>query len=745
MVAVPAFRPSSIMLVPTMACQADCSYCFARLDEGRAQARMSRDVFDAALAFIARVAPDNELQVTFHGGEPLLAGHEFFAYALPQLRKRFGRRVVIGLQSNLWAMTDELAELLARYEVRVGTSVDGPAELCDRQRGEGYYERTAVGRATLQRHGVDAGVICTLGADAADRAAEVFAQSHGPYALHGAVPALGVPPSAECVSPMQLERILLDSYEAYRAQPAHARITSIDALARTVLSGAGIDCTHTVCLGSFAAIGPDGSIYPCQRFCGLEEFCLGNVCDGVGAAEVQASETYRRLASLVDEQDEVCAECTHLSYCHGGCPYNALAAGAKKDPFCPAYAHTFDRIACDAALEMGEVMLGSGAPTPTLAMAGERPHTFELQRKRALVQLALEKGRSGEAFAVEHLRSHHPENDLNKLYLHVTWSCPLRCTHCYAEGGVRKSVELEPEQLVQIVQDACAARFRSVVVTGGEPLAYAGFERLCQQLGELDRTGTRLVLRSSLGFSVTRSLLVRIGALFDGIVVSVDGDRAAHDRRRGVGSYDRVVQNLRTAVELGLAPKLSLAATLSRADARGVPGDAVADLADQLGVSKVRLRPVLPLGRGVGARREEWYPCTDEGSSDAGDVSSLPNLRHSCGLGQNLYVEPDGRAYPCYAWCGPDKLLGNLATERLSDLLARGELYALCSHDVDSNEKCCTCEVRYLCGGMCKAWVSSDGDIDSGAFDCVSRKAHLLAQARRVLLPMRHWADGSCA
>ena len=733
MAAVPAFSPSSVMLVPTMACQAGCSYCFAHADEERARVCMSRDVFDAALAFAGRVAPGDELQVTFHGGEPLLAGYEFFAYALPQLRKRFGRRVVIGLQSNLWAMTDELAELLARYEVRVGTSVDGPAELCDRQRGEGYYERTVAGRATLRRHGVDAGVICTLGADAAGQAAEVFAQSNGPYALHGAVPALGVPPSATCVSPTQMERILLDSYEAYRAQPVRARITSIDVLARAVVSGAGVDCTHTVCLGSFAAIGPDGSIYPCQRFCGLRKFSFGNVCDGVGASEVQASAAYRRLASLVDAQDEACAGCAHLSYCHGGCPYNARAAGTKKDPYCPAYANVFDRIARDAALEMGEVMLGSDAPTPTLAMAGERPHPFELQRRRALVQLAMEKGRSGEAFAAEHLRSRHPENDLNKLYLHVTWACPLRCTHCYAEGGVRKSAELEPEQLVQIVRDACAARFRSVVVTGGEPLAYTGFERLCQLLEGLDRTGTRLVLRSSLGFPVARSLLVRLGTLFDEIVVSVDGDRVTHDRRRGDGSYDRVVQNLRTAVELGLAPKLSLAATLSRTDARGVPGDAVAGLADQLGVPKVRLRPVLPLGRGVGTRREEWYPCTDEGSPDACDVLALPSLRHSCGLGQNLYVEPDGRAYPCYAWCGPDKLLGNLATERLSDLLARGELYALCFHDVDSNEKCRTCEVRYLCGGMCKAWASSHGSVDSGAFDCASRKAHLLAQARRVL------------
>ena len=102
------------------------------------------------------------------------------------------------------------------------------------------------------------------------------------------------------------------------------------------------------------------------------------------------------------------------------------------------------------------------------------------------------------------------------------------------------------------------------------------------------------------------------------------------------------------------------------------------------------------------------------------------HLRFSCGLGQNLYVEPNGDAYPCYAWCEKEKLLGNLGQITLFELLSKGELYEYCRHNVDTNEKCKTCEVRYLCGGICKAWVKDKHNIDSGDFDCTARKEYFL-------------------
>lgn len=681
---------------------------------------MSHDTALKTIDFIEETAPRDEMiHLTFHGGEPLLAGEDFYAFLLPLLFKRFGRRIRLSVQTNLWAMTDSFAELFRKYRVMVGTSIDGGRDMCDSQRGEGCYERTSKGMEILKNHRVSTGVICTFAAQNAGQAMRVFRESTMPYSIHGAVRTIGAPPDAMTVSAAQMEQILLDSYEAYRADPAHGRITTIDAMVKGAFENKGCTCTFFDCLGAFAAIAPDGSVYSCQRFCGLEEYCLGNIYDRLTEQDIINSSAFQRLRAAEDRKQAACAGCSHFSCCMGGCLYNALAVQAKKDPYCKAYRSLFDQSGFDMAMEMGSIMLGRKAETPVLAMAGDQPHPFRKRLSERQMKKAAELGRSAEPYAAQHLRNPYPENSLNKLYLHVTFSCPLRCPHCYAEGGEQRVRELPAERFASIVQEAADQGFRSVVITGGEPLAYPEFHRLCELLKNTDRKGTRLVLRSSFGFPIDEPVMKTLCGLFDEIVVSVDGDRQTHDARRGEGRYDQTVANLKKAVGLGMAEKLGLAATLSREQAEGAAGDSVRELAANLKITKIRFRPVLPLGRAGGAKQESWQLCSEE--------MDIPNdfyLRHSCGLGQNLYVRPDGESYPCYAWCAPEKLLGRLGEESLSALLGRGELYTYCQHDVDSNEKCRSCEVRYLCGGICKAWVHDKQNIDSGDFDCTERKRY---------------------
>lgn len=717
------FAPSNFMLIPTMACQAACKYCFARKN-GEV---MSPATLAASLDFMEQIAPkEKKLHVTFHGGEPLLPGAAFYRMALPMMRERFGRRIRFSVQSNLWAVTDELAELFREYGVSVGTSLDGFREMCDSQRGEGYYEKTTASEKVLAAHGIEAGRICTFSALHADQAKRVFEESARPYAVHGAVPSYGMADSGMSVDCEQMARILLDSFDAYRADPSHSRVSTIDSMVRGCLEGRGCVCTYFECLGVFAAISPEGDVYSCQRFCGSREFCLGNVNDGLTEARILESEGYRRLSACQEGMKAACGDCAHFKYCNGGCLYNTLTAGADKDPYCEAYKKTFDVISLEMAKEIATMMLGREEPTPVLAMAGDRPHPYDQRTDRLRMQKYIALGKTDEPYADKHLRDRYPENGLNKLYLHLTFDCPLRCPHCYAEGGERKTPSLSAERFAAIVKDAVGARFRSVVMTGGEPLVYGEFDRFCALLKQMDRKGTQLVLRSSFGFEIPEERLRMICELFDEIVVSIDGTEESHDARRGAGRYRLAVDNLKKAAALGFAEKLGVAAALYEED-REENEQAVYALAKELGAGKVRIRPVLPLGRGEGAPETGYRVCSEETDFSAGF-----SPRFSCGLGQNLYVEPDGKAYPCYAWCEKDKLLGDLNAESLTELLHRGELYAYCAHTVDTNEKCRNCEVRYLCGGICKAWVKDRENVDSGDFDCTARKRYYLQIAERT-------------
>ena len=65
---MPEFAPRRFMLLPTMACQASCRYCFAQ----KTGAVMSLPTAEAAMDFIDRIAPgDGDIWLTFHGGDGL--------------------------------------------------------------------------------------------------------------------------------------------------------------------------------------------------------------------------------------------------------------------------------------------------------------------------------------------------------------------------------------------------------------------------------------------------------------------------------------------------------------------------------------------------------------------------------------------------------------------------------------------------------------------------------------------------
>lgn len=313
-------------------------------------------------------------------------------------------------------------------------------------------------------------------------------------------------------------------------------------------------------------------------------------------------------------------------------------------------------------------------------------------------------------------------------------TCPLRCEHCYSESGPGRKGTLAVDEVVRACYDAAGWGFRHLVITGGEPLVHPQRQALLDALALLRPQVKPMltVLRTSLALRLPEEMLWRIGHSTDEVVVSVDGNRETHDRQRGAGSYDLTVGNLRALTHLGYDTNLSLATVLPQAEAHGAPGEAVRALAQELGIRRVCIKPLLPLGR-ARTSHLEIIPDTQWGHLDPHEV-----IAHgfqpvaTCGMGQNLYVEPDGAAYPCYACHGEKWQLGSILGDGgLSQLLDSLAFQDLRTHTVNTNRQCQRCAVRYLCGGACRAWNSpqEQPDLDAPPEDC----SPLHARARSLL------------
>jgi uncharacterized protein len=354
------FMAFHVMLVPTLGCPSDCKYCWSS-EEGSPV--MGVDIIKETVEWLKNFR-EEPVTFTFHGGEPLLAGYDFFLEALPLLANELSHlKPAFALQTNLWNMTPELARLFKEYNIPIGSSLDGPEELNDLQRGKGYYQRTMKGYEIAREEDLQVSFISTFTSYSIQYKEDIFnffLENGLNLKLHPALPSLrDENPEKWALSSEEYGELLIYLLDQYLEHMDEIELKNIDHLCKCVFIRRGVVCTFVDCMGDTFAVGPDGSIYPCYRFVGMPEYVMGNVQDHPSMDDLAQSDAWKLL-----HVDTECKKCSYIKFCRGGCPYNALSINEKTgkaeingvDPHCTAYKMIFKEITKRATKEM----LGSG-------------------------------------------------------------------------------------------------------------------------------------------------------------------------------------------------------------------------------------------------------------------------------------------------------------------------------------------------------------------------------------------------
>jgi len=374
------------MIIPTLGCPSKCAYCWSS-EVG--SPIMSIETVKDIVAWLKDFRSD-PVTFTFHGGEPLLAGADFYRQALPMLTGELQHlEPNFALQTNLWKLTPELADVLAEYNIPIGSSLDGPQELNDLQRSEGYYEKTMRGYELAKMHGLSVQFICTFTSYSVQFKEDIFnffLENGLTLKLHPALPSLrSGEPDKWALSPEKYGELLIYLLDKYLENMSRIEVRNINDYCRCVFTGRGTVCTFVDCMENTFAVGPDGSIYPCYRFVGMPEYVMGHVRDRPSQKELAESPAGVRMHAFKEYVDRECKGCKHIRYCRGGCPYNAIAPtnGEIKgvDPHCIAYQRIFDEIADRFNQEMmgslGLGMIGPGSQKGN----NSRPGIMSLMQK----------------------------------------------------------------------------------------------------------------------------------------------------------------------------------------------------------------------------------------------------------------------------------------------------------------------------------------------------------------------------
>ncbi|HHY00913.1 MAG TPA: TIGR04083 family peptide-modifying radical SAM enzyme [Methanothermobacter sp.] len=364
-----------VMLVPTLGCPSNCEYCWSSEESSPI---MDVDIIREVVEWLKNFR-NEPVTFTFHGGEPLLAGYEFFKESLPLLTKGLVHlKPAFAIQTNLWNLTPGLAELFKEYEIPIGSSLDGPEELNDLQRGEGYYQKTMRGYEIAKDHDLQVSFISTFTSYSIQYKEDIFnffLENGLNLKLHPALPSLrGANPEKWALSPEEYGELLIYLLDQYLENMDRIELKNIDHLAKCVFTRRGVVCTFVDCMGDTFAVGPDGNIYPCYRFVGMPEYVMGNVKDHPSMEDLAQSDSWKLLHGFKDYVDSECKRCNYIKFCRGGCPYNALTINEKTgkaeingvDPHCAAYKMIFKEITKRATKEMLGPSLGMAADASSM-------------------------------------------------------------------------------------------------------------------------------------------------------------------------------------------------------------------------------------------------------------------------------------------------------------------------------------------------------------------------------------------
>lgn len=343
--------PFVVMAKPVGArCNLACSYCYYRetgrysAPAERPPARMTDEVLEAFIRQYIEGSPGPVVPFTWHGGEPTLAGLDFYLRAF-ELQKAYlppGWQVWNNLQTNGLLLDDEWCAFLAQARFDVGLSIDGTAALHDAYRrdrgGGGSYARAAAAIRRLQAHGIRPDLLCTVTSDAA----------RAPLAVYRALRAFdtgwvqfipivrrlpdGSGVTEDSVTPEGYGKFLCAVFDEWvRNDLGRVDVQLFAETARVWAGGAAGLCWMAPTCGRALIVEQDGGVYSCDHFVDAAHR-IGDIATSTLRALADSAEQRRFGDSKRDALTAQCRACPWLPVCGGGCLKDRFAVADDGEP-----------------------------------------------------------------------------------------------------------------------------------------------------------------------------------------------------------------------------------------------------------------------------------------------------------------------------------------------------------------------------------------------------------------------------
>jgi uncharacterized protein len=320
-------------------CNLSCTYCYyvgnMSLYKGTGNFLMEDDILEKYIIQLIEATTDKIINFLWHGGEPLLAGLDFFRKVIQlQLKhKPAGSEIVNGIQTNGTLLNDEWCRFLADEHFIVGISIDGPGDFHNihrRTREDGVtLQQTIRGYELLQKYGVKPEILCVVSAANVKYPAVLynFFRQIGAEYITFLPLVIRHPESLDRVSRMSVPSeefgIFLSAVfdEWIEKDIGRIKVQIFEEAARTAFNQEHTLCIFKVNCGGVPVIEHTGDFYSCDHYVDPDHF-LGNIMDHSLSYFLDSwkQKSFGEVKSMT--LPGYCIRCEFLPMCNGECPRN---------------------------------------------------------------------------------------------------------------------------------------------------------------------------------------------------------------------------------------------------------------------------------------------------------------------------------------------------------------------------------------------------------------------------------------
>ena len=332
---------NTLVLSVASGCNLACRYCYCGVcrdelpDKGLMPEATARRAVDRLFAL---ADPKVDVRITFFGGEPLLNKPVIrkVVARCNELAAERGQRAGYSITTNATLMDDETADLFVENNFGLMASLDGPQPMhdgqCPTRAGGGSFALAVAGIHRLLDRGARVTVRCTMAHPAPDAMELIrfFSELGVSSVVLGTVCNPAFPSACDFTEDddRTFRRCVGDKVIPWMVAERAAGRTPIydpfEEIGEFQGKESHPDKVPTLrcgaCHGAMA-VAPDGTLYPCHRFVGMEKWAVGRLAEGPDKNRCKAFWRDYRAATR-----GACAECWAYRVCGGPCPWEIARA-----------------------------------------------------------------------------------------------------------------------------------------------------------------------------------------------------------------------------------------------------------------------------------------------------------------------------------------------------------------------------------------------------------------------------------